>query len=414
VKFTELRIKNFRQFYGDQTVRFASEVDRNVTVIHGFNGSGKTALLNAFVWCLYGEVTPDLEASKKMANELALTEAAVGESVPFEAELKFLDNAGNLVVVRRSATAVKQDTGAHVESAGDLTVYRTGRDGEFQNLSGPQNHVDRYLPKDLYPFFFFNGERVERLASKDAYSQVEGGIKTLLNVEIFERGVSHLRGHIVKELENELRQYGSEELNQVLEAKTKHQEERERIVETLNLHRQNGAACDEEIERIDARQAGMIELSQLVERRSALQSAIQRVDRELDIVEGRLKEKLSEDGFLAFGAQALTATETAVKEARKRGDLPAKVKPQFVDDLLHDRVCICGRDIPEGRQYMLARGPLPENGFVYVVCSPEQIDAIENLAPLTRLLLIGRVRQARSQYLGNPVLDLVDFEAVEG
>jgi hypothetical protein len=72
------------------------------------------------------------------------------------------------------------------------------------------------------------------------------------------------------------------------------------------------------------------------------------------------------------------------------------------------------RDIPEGRQYMLARGPLPENGFIYVVCSAEQVEAIEDLAPLTRLVMIGRVRQARSQYLGNPVLDLVDFQAVEG
>jgi hypothetical protein len=72
------------------------------------------------------------------------------------------------------------------------------------------------------------------------------------------------------------------------------------------------------------------------------------------------------------------------------------------------------RDIPEGRQYMLARGPLPENGFVYVVCSAQQIAVIEDLAPLTRLMMIGRVRQARSQYLGNPVLDLVDFQVVEG
>ncbi len=67
------------------------------------------------------------------------------------------------------------------------------------------------------------------------------------------------------------------------------------------------------------------------------------------------------------------------------------------------------REIPEGQRYMLARGPLPEAGFVYVVLDSEQLIAVERLEPLTELVIIGRVRTARSQYLGNPVLDLVDM-----
>jgi len=71
------------------------------------------------------------------------------------------------------------------------------------------------------------------------------------------------------------------------------------------------------------------------------------------------------------------------------------------------------RDIPAGQSYMLARGPLPETGFVYVVLGPEQVRAVTNLEPLARITLLGRVRRARSQYLGNPVLDLIEF-TVEG
>ncbi len=67
------------------------------------------------------------------------------------------------------------------------------------------------------------------------------------------------------------------------------------------------------------------------------------------------------------------------------------------------------REIPEGQRYMLARGPLPEAGFVYVVLDDEQLAQVEQLEPLTELVIIGRVRTARSQYLGNPVLDLVDL-----
>lgn len=66
------------------------------------------------------------------------------------------------------------------------------------------------------------------------------------------------------------------------------------------------------------------------------------------------------------------------------------------------------RDIPEGRPYMLARGPLPEAGFVYVILTPEQVAQIERTPPLSELVIVGRIRTARSHYLGNPVLDLVE------
>jgi len=70
-------------------------------------------------------------------------------------------------------------------------------------------------------------------------------------------------------------------------------------------------------------------------------------------------------------------------------------------------------EIPPGLRYMLARGPLPETGFVYVVLTDEQRAAMERLSPLTDLLIIGRIRTGRSRYLGNPVLTLVDFTVRE-
>lgn len=67
------------------------------------------------------------------------------------------------------------------------------------------------------------------------------------------------------------------------------------------------------------------------------------------------------------------------------------------------------REIPQGRRYMLARGPLPEAGFVYVTLSPAQVPAIEQLQPLAEVVIIARIRAGRSQYLGNPVVELVDL-----
>lgn len=67
--------------------------------------------------------------------------------------------------------------------------------------------------------------------------------------------------------------------------------------------------------------------------------------------------------------------------------------------------------IPPGRRYVLARGPLPEAGFLYMVVSDEQVAELERLAPLAELVIIGRVRLGRSRFLGNPILDLVEMAA---
>ena len=68
-------------------------------------------------------------------------------------------------------------------------------------------------------------------------------------------------------------------------------------------------------------------------------------------------------------------------------------------------------DIPAGATYVLARGPLPERGFVYVIIPDGRLLAsIQALAPLATIQVTARVRQGRSRYLGNPVVDLISLE----
>ena len=68
-------------------------------------------------------------------------------------------------------------------------------------------------------------------------------------------------------------------------------------------------------------------------------------------------------------------------------------------------------DIPSGSSYVLARGPLPERGFVYVVVPDTKLPAFRALTPLVTMTITARVRNGRSRYLGNPVVDLMSLEA---
>ena len=67
-------------------------------------------------------------------------------------------------------------------------------------------------------------------------------------------------------------------------------------------------------------------------------------------------------------------------------------------------------DIPAGSSYVLGRGPLPERGFVYIIVPDSKLPAFRALTPLVVMQVTARVRNGRSRYLGNPVVDLISLE----
>jgi hypothetical protein len=69
-------------------------------------------------------------------------------------------------------------------------------------------------------------------------------------------------------------------------------------------------------------------------------------------------------------------------------------------------------EIPNGATYFLARGPLPERSFVYVVVPEAKRTQLEALAPLATIQVTARVRAGRTRFLGNPVLDLISLETL--
>ena len=69
---TKITLNDFRQFRGTQTIEFSTDKEKNVTIILGENGSGKTTFAQAFKWCLYGstDFRDPIVLNKKVAKIL--------------------------------------------------------------------------------------------------------------------------------------------------------------------------------------------------------------------------------------------------------------------------------------------------------------------------------------------------------
>jgi hypothetical protein len=64
-------------------------------------------------------------------------------------------------------------------------------------------------------------------------------------------------------------------------------------------------------------------------------------------------------------------------------------------------------ELPKGQPYVLARGPLPETGFVYLAVPASQAAAFRAMEPLAEIRVRATIRAGRSRFLPTPVLDFV-------
>ena len=66
MKLLKMELENFRQYYGKQSIEFASNNRENTTIIFGENGKGKTGIYRAIMFVLFGSthISQDSENEK--------------------------------------------------------------------------------------------------------------------------------------------------------------------------------------------------------------------------------------------------------------------------------------------------------------------------------------------------------------
>lgn len=98
-----IKLTNFRQFI-DEQITFADGSDgKNVTIILGENGTGKTTFAQAFFWCMYGETE---FSDKMMLNRHVANRLLAGQTAVVSVVLK-LTHGDNAYTLTRQQTYTK-------------------------------------------------------------------------------------------------------------------------------------------------------------------------------------------------------------------------------------------------------------------------------------------------------------------
>lgn len=144
----EIRLQDFRCFYGECKISFSSDQERNVTIVYAENGVGKTTLLNALLWCFYGETTSRFEKREDILNYDAKKEGRSLASV----EVLF-EHTGSHYIAKRFFRSGNAD-------GRNFVVARFDRGGQI-DIPSPDTFINTVIPREMAAHFLFDGEHAE-------------------------------------------------------------------------------------------------------------------------------------------------------------------------------------------------------------------------------------------------------------
>lgn len=342
----ELQLNNFRQFYGQTpAVKFATGPG-HVTVLYGSNGAGKTAVLNSFTWAMYDSVSKGFLFEDQIINKRAIRESAPGATIEAWVQIKF-EHLGRQYLLKKLVQAVKGADGELVPKGPPLTTLMwAAEDGKWKVEASTADVIGRVLPRDLHTYFFFDGERIERIVqpSGEEQNDIANATKKLLGLEVIERAVRHL-GAARKTLEKELEHVGDAVTKEILHRKAGIEEELARVEARSDQATKNLAGQRERQQELKQRLSKLDEVKADQQRREQLETDLERATDSMAAAKNQLSALLNADAYKAFLAGPSQTFLDLIESLRAKGELPAGIKRQFVDDLLGKYLCICERSL---------------------------------------------------------------------
>jgi DNA sulfur modification protein DndD len=359
LKIETIRLVNFRQFK-DVTVDLTRD-ECSAVVFVGKTGAGKTNLLNALTWCLYGE---EMFRSKQ-AQDGSMPLVNVG---PLEGSLALGDTECSvelmLVFDDGRKAIVKRAQRFEVVSANDVQPLARSelRIQEMIDLRGysPIPTVDQwmniYMPHRLRPYYILNTERLEQFFYQDTESvRVKEAILQLAQIDLLGRMKQRF-----ETVRSELLSASSDDLG-VNPVEAQLQKNRQSLIKKVDGLRDDIGVktsalehLEEEAARLERRMGGVEKAARIVAEHAAKRERLDIVLEEFKSAEARKHQTLASEAPGVLALDAIRRLQSEISEAWKAGRIPAPISPDFLAELLKREVCICHRDLRAGSEGALA------------------------------------------------------------
>ena len=343
IRFERVVLENWLVYRGKIAINFGelSSNEKNIVVVHGLNGFGKTSLLRGIQWAFH-EHLPE-KPLHECFNKAAIRDGEKDLSVA----VHFLVDDISYQLIRRARARVDGSGNAVSHLSRPPELIRNGRVLE----ATVQETIESILPRECQQFFFFDGLEIKTYASRQRPSDIKQAIERVLGIP----EVRNLRvdlKKVVKRWEEERDRHleKEEEYHRLLDELEGLRSDVEGLREDLEEERKNRSALGQLVSELEKRASMLEGIKTEQERLQDLERLKDSKESSLIEQEERLDSTIGNSVFhlllpLFQKQMARLQTELGTKDYRASREEELRVKKEFLEEIINSKLCVCERDI---------------------------------------------------------------------
>ena len=386
MKLLRAKFQNFR-LLKDLELEFSSDPDKTLTVVRAANESGKTTILHALQWALYGD---DALPDRGEGFRLHPIDWGINDSrpVPITATVEFevttyrltgsamrgtrrshkfgstpvrtslLQTNGSMRETRRRYRLVRsafETVDSPNRAASTVNLFALNESGASP-IDAPEALINEELPPELRDVFFTDGDRALSFIEADVArstkrERVERAIHSLLGLGVIDDAIGHVRNSATAVNKKAKRVGGSNELSNIASQLEKNEEIANKLEDDLKDAKQQFAAFEEKVSETDRK----ISIALQKGDREKLQKELENTRREIKQLDDQLIAANKEHSELFRSRSIATDLLTPflsrayekLEELHDQGKIPNTTIP-VLQNRLSEEVCICGETLGSG------------------------------------------------------------------
>ena len=207
--FTKVELHNFGIYKGTHEMNLTDKIgDRNIILIGGLNGRGKTTFHDAVLLALYGKQALKYIQEKEKSYEKLLLDHINKHATDDETYV-----AVTLVLEDETEIRIKRAWKARGKKIDQQTIVEKNGSADKYLGDNWSYYIEEILPFGIARFFFFNNEKITQLADDSSFEQIKSSIKSAIGVSTIEKTIEHI-DEVIRRKKNALKSFETSELNQ--------------------------------------------------------------------------------------------------------------------------------------------------------------------------------------------------------
>lgn len=350
MKIRYIELKNFRQIKNAK-LEFSTDDIKNVTIVMGNNGTGKTTLAQAFTWCLYGETSFKI---KKVLNK--------------DIENKLQEGYGTIVCVKiglehnktpyeiiRTQNCIKKNNGSMNYENTQIKIMTRTKDGITKEVSDWEREINKILPKEMARYFFFDGERIEKMSK-----EIQGGKKSdefadavrgLLGLSVMISAMDHLnpsyKRSVVGIYEASYNESSNQKVRDYSEKFFKLKEDLKKIELRLKEITSEEESAKRIIKEKNEELKTYEETRELQKKREKYEAEIKNLEQKKDKKVQEVLKDINDHTYNFMLNKLIKDVLEVLKEFKYEEKTIPELNSKLINYLLEQHRCICGREIKE-------------------------------------------------------------------